>query len=246
VHRLIADATPVVADDLIAGLDLAGRAPAQRPYTIVNFATSADGRATVDGRSGGLGDEGDHEIFRALRGAADAVMAGPGTLSAERYGRMIKDPDRRRLRERRGLAPEPIAVTVTRSGHVATDIPLFAEPEARVVVFSAAPIDLGGAAAQVQTVRAEPEALTMSWVMAQLRADHDVRLLLCEGGPSVFAALLRERLVDELFLTVAAKLAAGEGPGITAGPALPEPANLTLEWALQSDQSLYLRYAVRN
>jgi hypothetical protein len=54
MRKLIASGDELDVDALIAGLDLAGRAPEDRPYTIVNFAASVDGRATVDGRSGGL------------------------------------------------------------------------------------------------------------------------------------------------------------------------------------------------
>ena len=41
-------------------------------------------------------------------------------------------------------SPEPIACMVTRSGDVPIDIPLFAEPEARVVIFTPAEIDTSG------------------------------------------------------------------------------------------------------
>ena len=55
----------------------------------------------------------------------------------------------------------------------------------------------------------EPDALTLPNVMRALWSDFDVRSLLCEGGPTVFTALVRERLVDELWLTLAAKLTGG-------------------------------------
>ena len=44
---------------LIAALALGDRAPADRPYTVANFVSSLDGRASVDGGSTGLGDAGD-------------------------------------------------------------------------------------------------------------------------------------------------------------------------------------------
>lgn len=244
MRRLIADSGEVDVDRLIADLDLASRAPERRPYTVVNFIASADGRATLQNRSGGLSDDGDRQVFGALRSVADAVLAGTGTLRAERYGRLVKDPQRRRERELRGLAPEPIACTITRSGVLPTEIPLFAEPEARVVVFSAAPVDVASARASVKVVVTEPAELTMTAVLEALRSRFGVRLLLCEGGPRLFAALLAEHLVDELFLTVAPKLAAGTGPAITDGPALPELTPLALEWALERGGALYLRYRV--
>ncbi|MGZ4173381.1 MAG: dihydrofolate reductase family protein [Solirubrobacteraceae bacterium] len=244
-RQLLPEHRTVELENLTASLGLAARAPDERPYTLANFVASVDGRATFGGRSGALGDDGDRAMFHSLRGAVDAVMAGTVTMRTERYRRMIADADRRRRRVEAGLAPEPLAVIVTRSGDVPADIPLFDEPEARVAVFTATDVDLAGARAQVDVVRLDSGELTFVTVMRQLRAEHGVRSLLCEGGPTLFGALVREGVVDELFLTLAAKLTGGgRGPTISSGPELPEPAPLRLIWALERAGSLYLRYGL--
>jgi riboflavin-specific deaminase-like protein len=225
-----------------AGLDVGE----QRPYTLVNFVATVDGRAVFDGRSGPIGDEGDRQLFHGLRERVDAVFAGTGTLRAERYGRIARDPERRRRRAAAGLSPEPLACVVSRSGDVPTDIPLFAEPEARIVVFVPSDIDLEPCAAQVEVIGLDRGELTMTTVLRRLRSDYDVHLLLCEGGPTAFGALLQEDLVDELFLTVAPKLAGGDsGPAITSGPPLPDLRALTLLWLLERDGSMFVRYRAR-
>lgn len=244
-RQLLPEYRSVELEDLISGLGLAARSPDERPYTVANFVASVDGRATFGGRSGTLGDDGDRAMFRGLRGAVDAVIAGTVTMRTERYRRVITDADRRRQRAEAGLTPEPLAVIVTRSADVPADIPLFDEPEARVVVFTATEIDLAGARAQVEVVRLDPGELTFVTVMRQLRAEHGVRSLLCEGGPTLFGALVREGVVDELFLTLAAKLTGGgRGPAISNGPELPDPAPIRLIWALERAGSLYLRYGL--
>ncbi len=43
---------------------------------------------------------------------------------------------------REGRSPEPLACLVTRTGELPTDIPLFDEPEAQVIVFTCADIEL--------------------------------------------------------------------------------------------------------
>jgi riboflavin biosynthesis pyrimidine reductase len=235
----------VQIDELLAGLALADRAPADRPYVIANFVASADGRATFRGRSGQLGDEGDREVFRGLRREVDAVLVGTGTLRAERYGRILKLPTSRERRRRRGRAPEPLAITLTRSGDVPLGIPLFAEPEAEVVVFSGREIDVSGVAAAVEVVVLDP--LEPASALRHLRAHHRVRTLLCEGGPAVLAALVRERLLDELFLTLAPQLTGGgTGPALTTGPELEELREMELAGALERSGSLFLRYRLRN
>lgn len=245
--RLYPETGIVEIEAHILGLRLGERAPADRALAVANFVSSLDGRASLQGRSGGLGDDGDKAVFRALRRASDAVLVGTNTLRAENYGRILADPGARRARLARGVAPEPLAVTVTRSGHLPLEIPLFAEPEARVIVFSGAAVDLGDARAQVEVVRLTDDAPGFTAALAHLRRAHGVRLVLCEGGPGVLAALMRENVLDQLCLSLAAKLAGGgDAPAITSGPELPEPAEARLEEVLERNGTLFLRYALRN
>ena len=219
-----------------------GPVPPERPYTVVNFVSSVDGRATVGGRSAPLSDEGDRAHFHVLREVVDAVMAGTGTLRVERYGRLIKNPDARRRRVDRGLSPEPLATVVSRSGQVPYEIPLFSDPEARIVEFTGATAPRP-VAAQRELVTLDPGEVVLTNVMRDLRTRFGVRTLLCEGGPTLFGSLVAERLVDELFLTVTAKLVGGEdNPAIVSGPPLPEPAELRLRSVLEREGSLFLRY----
>ena len=245
LHRLEPDPQGVHASELLSSLNLAGRAHAHRPYTIVNFVASADGRAAFRGRSRDLSDPGDRQIFHGLREHVDAILVGTGTLRAERYGRLVRDPERRHRRAGSGLSPEPLGVVFTRSGSVPTDIPMFAEPAARVVVFAPAPVDTSNLAAQVEVVLLDAGELTLTTMMRRLRSAYDVRSVLCEGGPTLFGALLREDLVDELFLSLAPKLTGGgSAPSITTGPALAELRPLNLIWVAELHSSLYLRYAI--
>jgi riboflavin biosynthesis pyrimidine reductase len=244
-RQLLPDSASVQASDLLAGLRPGSRAPAGRPYTAANFAASADGHVTFAGRSRKLGDEGDREIFHGLREQVDAVLVGTATLGTERYGRIIPDAARRERRLAAGLTAEPLACLVTRSGEVPTAIPLFDEPEARIVIFSARAIAPIRCAAQVEVMRLEPELPALTSALGHLRRGHGVRSLLCEGGPTLFGALLGEGLVDELFLTLAPKLTGGgHGPAVSSGAELAEPASMKLRWLLERNDSLYLRYAI--
>ncbi len=244
-RQLLPHPATVDGGELLATLTDGVQPPPERPYTFVNFVASADGRATLAGRSGGLGDDGDRAMFHGLREQVDAVLTGTGTLRTERYGRILGKAERRERRLAAGRPAEPLACIVSRSGEVPTGIPLFAEPEARVVVYSARPLDLPAVAAQVEVVVLGPDNLTLHAVLRRLRSDHGVQTLLCEGGPTLFASMLAEGLVDELFLTLAPKLAGGgTEPAITTGPELPTPRELAIRWLLERRESLYLRYVV--
>ena len=246
-RQLLPQPATVEVGELLESISLADRAPAERPYAAANFIAGVDGRATFGGRSGQLSDDGDRAMFHGLREHADAVLVGTRTLQTERYGRIIRNAQTRARRVARGRSPEPLACVVTRTGDLPTEIPLFAEPEARIVVFSPAAIDsLQRCAAQVEVIRVNARQPTLSTALRRLRTDYGVRFLLCEGGPTLFGVLLRERLVDELFLTLAPKLAGGgRGPTISTGPELADPRPAALESLLERSGSLYLRYGLQ-
>lgn len=195
-----------------------------RPYVIANFVASVDGHATIDAKSRKLSGRGDRELFYALRERVDAVLVGTNTLRAEHYKRMLPQAERRDRRAAAARPPEPLAVTITRSGHVPREIPLFTETPDNVLVF---------------------EHAELHHALRTLRHDHKVETLLCEGGPTLLGALLRERLVDELFLTLAPSLVGGaSGPAVVSGPPPEAPAQLNLTGVLECDGTLFLRYQI--
>jgi riboflavin biosynthesis pyrimidine reductase len=247
LRRLHPDPATIDTAELLGNLGLGARAHDARPWVVTNFATTADGRATIDGRSGAIGDDGDMEIFRRLRTQVDALLIGTRTLGIEHYGRAVRRPELRAAREALGLAPEPLVATVSRSGRLPLEIPLFAESEANVVVFAPPHTPEPDCAACVTMVRLDPAELTLTAALRHLHAEHGVRSLLCEGGPTLMGALLHEGLDDELFLTLAPQLAGGgSGPTMSSGPALADPAALELVWVLERAGSLYLRYTVQH
>jgi riboflavin biosynthesis pyrimidine reductase len=58
------------------------------------------------------------------------------------------------------------------------------------------------------------------------------------------SALLREGLVDELFLTIAGKLVGGRGALTIVSGLLPHPIELELVWVLCLGSDLFSRYRV--
>jgi riboflavin biosynthesis pyrimidine reductase len=224
-RRVLPAGAEIDAGSYVQSLELHPRQN-DRPYVLANFVASADGHATIDQQSRKLSGSGDREIFYALRERADAVLVGPNTLAAEHYKRMLPAAERRERRLAAGRAAEPLAVTVTRSGWVPRDIPLFADAPDRILVFEGPDTEL-------------------SHMLHTLRSHHNVRTLLCEGGPTLFGALLAEELVDELFLTLAPTLVGGaSGPAVVSGPPPEGKASLELAGVLERDGTLFLRYRV--
>jgi riboflavin-specific deaminase-like protein len=221
-----------------------------RPHLILNMVCTLDGRATLRGHSGPISGRGDRALFHALRIPVDAVLVGAGTVRSERYGRMIRPPEDRGERVARGLAQEPLACIVSGRLVLPEDIGLLQEPSARVLVMTASPASLPGAAAQVEYLR-EPGGgnIDLARALGELRERYSVRSVLCEGGPHLARELFALDLVDELFLTLSPLLAGGEAAGgealrILAGAELEPARSMKLAGILRSESYLFLRYEV--
>jgi riboflavin biosynthesis pyrimidine reductase len=245
-QRALPAGPPASPQDIYSGLDLGAHAPDDRPYVVCNFVSSADGKATVKGKTALLGGHGDLAVFRLLRTQVDAILAGTGTLRVERYGALVRNEQMQAIRVQEGRPAQPAAVVISRSGNVPFDIPLFADGGSRVFIYGPPDLQVPDRAAHVSLQElpdGDASQGELAGVLESLRHDHGIRSLLCEGGPSLFDALLAEDLVDELFLTLAPALVGGQELGITSGPELAHPRAVRLVWALEHDAHLFLRYA---
>ena len=241
--RLLPDPGPTTVAAEVSDLHLVERAHPDRPYVFVNFAATADGRATIEGRSGPIGSEVDTEVLQRLRTQADAVMIGAGTMRVERYGRMVSDPELRAWRERIGLPHDPLAVLVSATMNLPWDAPLFTDGGGRCLIFTSSDKEPPETATPVRVVRF-PKPPDLADCLRHCREERGVRALLCEGGPTVHAQLQAKGLVDELFLTIAPKLTGGIAPRILEGD-LPTVTEMELVSLLESNGELFARYSAR-
>jgi riboflavin-specific deaminase-like protein len=213
--------------------------PADGPWLAVNMVSSLDGRATRDGRSGGLSSPADQAIFHALRARADAVMVGAGTARAERYGAIVRDPAVRAAREAPGQRP-PLAVVASHSLRIDPALPLLADRGSRVVVLTSSDEELPASAATVSYIRGG----SLAEQLGELRQSYGVRTILCEGGPTLNGTLFAGGLVDELLLSLTPLMLGGAEPlTILSGP--PATTELELVQLTEHEGQLYMRYRVR-
>ena len=155
-RRLIPDVVDGLSpSDVASGLRLGELAPPDRPYLVLNMAATADGRVAIGGRSAPVAGSADRALFHELRTQADAVMAGAGTARVERYRRITKTDELREKRSREGVAPEALAVLVSGSLDLPADLPLFEDPDSRVVVVTRSESSIEGASADVAYLRVE-------------------------------------------------------------------------------------------
>ncbi|MBI2984181.1 MAG: dihydrofolate reductase family protein [Candidatus Kerfeldbacteria bacterium] len=197
-----------------------------RPTVVANFVSSLDGVVSLNipGRSGGGEisghDSGDRLIMGLLRTVADAVVVGAGTLHGDpghvRISRYIA-PELETLlsrwRQDRGLPSLPLNVIVSASGRVDLNEPTFHTPDLPTVIMTTLTgqqrliRDHGQGVSATQVRVAGDEALLQPHdILNALHSEFGVQLLLHEGGPTLFGQFLKERLIDELFLTIAPQI----------------------------------------
>lgn len=223
-------------------------APAGRPWVVANMVASADGSATDGaGLSGGLGGAGDRQVFSALRAVADVIVAGAATVTAEGYGPARPSTAAREQRRARGQADRPRIAVATASLRLDPGQRLFAESpaDARPVILTVdeADPDRRRALEAVADVHSAGRAsVDWSTALALLRREYGAAIALCEGGPHTIAQLVADDLLDELCLTVAPTLVAGDGPRIAVGASPGAARPLTLDRAVVADGDLLLRY----
>ena len=206
--------------------------------------TTADGRATLAGRTQGISSETDRDLFHTLRTQVDAVMVGTATIALEGYGPLARRPEVRSRRAALGLAEVPLAVTASRSLELPVDAPLFRDPESRIVVLTNSDREAPSCDAQLVVERFPGEDLDLAAGAERLRSVHGVRAMLHEGGPTLLGAMLAPGLVDELFLTISPMLVGGGEPSVVEGTALARPRRFEVLSVLAHESYLYLRYAI--
>ncbi len=239
MRRLLPDPGPTTVEEQLDGYRPWEDPRPERPLVAMNFVATADGRATIGGVSGPIGSATDTEMLARLRTRFDAVMIGAGTMRAEHYGRVVANAGQRQRREALGLPPDPLMVIVSGRLDLPWDAPLFTEGGGRVLILTACDEEPPATATPLQVLRHESR-VDLGTALRQLRAEHGIRALICEGGPRLHSELLAGGLVDELFLTIAPKLT-GAGPAIVEGE-LPAAAELELAWLLEAEGEIFARY----
>lgn len=219
----------------------------QTPWVRVNFVSSLDGAATLDGVSEGLSSPGDKQVFGMLRELCDVVLVGAGTVREENYRGVRTSERRRTARRARGQSDVPPVAVVTSRARIDPGSALFTDTSVPPIVLTTEDADPGrtraleSAGAEVLVVgedRVDPaQAL-------EALAQRGLLRVLCEGGPGLFGDLLVADLVDELCLTTAPLAVAGAA-GRIARSAAGVATRLQVAHVLDDDGALLTRWVRR-
>lgn len=213
------------------------------PRVRANFIASLDGAATHEGRTAGLNNADDKQVFDLLRMLCDAVLVGAGTLRAEGYADLRLDPAAVAWRKQQSLAAQPTLAIVSGRLDLSPDMAALALAPARPIVFThdRSPLEQRRRLSQAADVVVCGAHALDARAMLMALAQRGLRQVLCEGGPHLFASLIEADCVDELCLTLSPVLENGGAGRITAGAPL-TPRGMRLGHVLSAGDMLMLRY----
>lgn len=245
-HGFVRLLPPGAGDDDVLSLyrDADRSPPGDRPWVLANFVAGLDGSIALEGRVGSLTSEADQVVFGLLRELADVVMVGAGTVRAERYGPVVIDEAGRQRRSARGQEPVPPVAVVTRSLELDLTSRLFNESDVRPLVLTVehADADARRAVEAVADVVVAGETVVEPARALEALAARGVRVVTCEGGPSLITMLLGADMLDELCLTVT-PLVGGDPLRLVADqPRLPLTRFDLAHAVAGGRDELYLRY----
>jgi 5-amino-6-(5-phosphoribosylamino)uracil reductase len=178
---------------------------ADRPYTILSCGISLDGyldAATPERLV--LSNEADLARVDQVRAECDAILVGAATVRHDNPRLLVRSPELRQQRRRRGQPESPVKVTVTAGAHLDPRNAFFSTGTGEKLVYCASR-SVGLAEERLQdvaTVVDGGEPVDPEGMVQDLHA-RGVRRLMVEGGGRVHTQFLTRDLADELHLVIA-------------------------------------------
>ncbi len=224
----------------------------RRPFVVATFAMTADGKVTtrtlapVDFTS----REDKLHLFRQ-RALADAVLIGHTSLKRDNV-RLGIPGDLQQARIKRKQTPAPLRVIISNKGRIDHQLKIFQSDISPVIIFSTKrmPPKYRKALQSKATLHlSDAEHVDLPIMLATLRNKYNVRRLACEGGPTLFRALLKRSFIDQLNLTLAPYMFGGaKAPTLTglSKEFLPHSARCLLIDMRKIGDECFLTYRIKN
>jgi GTP cyclohydrolase II len=177
------------------------RSRADRPYVVLKYAQTLDGRiATSTGDAKWISGESERRVSHAMRAACDAVLVGIGTVVQD-------DPQ---LTVRMVPGTSPVRVVLDSTLRVPDDAKLLGDDALTMIVTTDRSDPDRRAALRRRGVRVEvvpsgPDGVDLGAALGLLRGAR-VESLLVEGGGEVITSMLAAGVVDRMVVGVASTI----------------------------------------
>lgn len=226
-----------------------------RPFVFINVATTVDGKLAPENRRFvPFGSRRDLDFLYQLRARADAVLMGARTVDCA-PGHYGPGPAKyRRMRINRGLPEYNLRVVASGRGTLSPRADIFRYRFSPIIVLTSARASvrnlrrLRGAADDVEIFG--DRQLDFSAAFRWLEKKWRVKKILCEGGGELNTALIRQNLVDEIYVTICPLIFGGRGaPTLADGRGvsrIEQATGLRIKSLKRIGQEIFLVYRVRN
>jgi len=225
-----------------------------RPFVFINVATTVDGKLAPENRKFvPFGSKRDLDLLYELRARADAVLMGARTVDSA-PGHYGPGPAKyRRMRLKRGLPEFNLRVIVSGRGTLNPRSDIFRYRFSPIIV-------LTSGLASVRNLQRLREVADDVEIFGDKELDFDaafrllekkwrVKTILCEGGGELNMALIRQNLIDEIYVTICPFIFGGRGaPTLADGSgvsSLAEAARLRIKSMKRLGQELFLVYRIQ-
>jgi riboflavin-specific deaminase-like protein len=224
----------------------------RRPFVAATFAMTVDGKITTRNFSpvDFTSREDKLHLFRQ-RALADAVLIGYGTLKRDNVRLGLPQADLREARIERGQRPYPIRVIVSNEGKIDNRLNIFQSDISPIIIFSTRrmPRKYQQALGQRATLHlSKAQHVDLAAMLRTLRDKYKIRTVACEGGPTLFRALLERGLIDQLNLTLAPYMFGGvDAPTLTglSKEFLPASVHCSLTGMRTVGEECFLTYKIK-
>lgn len=185
------------------------------------------------------------------RSLGDAVLIGHSTLKRDNVRLGLPGSELREARIKRGQAPYPLRVIVSNEGQIDHRLNLFQTDISPIIIFSTTRMPRPNRIALMDKATlhlSRKREVDLAELLHRLRVEYKVRQIACEGGATLFRALLERGMVDQLNLTIAPFLFGGAGAPTLTGLSrdfLPKTVRCSLQHMRVVGQECFLTYRIK-
>jgi riboflavin-specific deaminase-like protein len=223
-----------------------------RPFVVATFAMTVDGKVTTKNLSpvDFTSREDKLHLFRQ-RALADAVLIGHTSLKRDNV-RLGLPAEMQETRVKRGQSRCPLRVIVSNEGRIDHRLNIFQSNISPIIIFSTKrmprkyqrPLEKKAILHLSKTKHVD-----LTGMLQTLRKKYKVRTVACEGGPTLFRALLEQGLIDRLNLTIAPYMFGGaKAPTLTGvgRKFLPASVHCSLSDMRTIGEECFLTYRIKH
>jgi len=204
----------------------------RKPFVFINIAASVDGKISNEQRRQiRISSNEDLRRVDRLRAESDAIMVGIGTVLSDDPKLTVKSEELRLERIKRGLSENPIRVIVDSKCRIPLNAKVL-NGEAKTIVAVSRQANKNKVKVLmergVEVVEFGKKLVDLRELMNYLY-NIGVRKVMVEGGATLNYSLLKEKLVDEIYVYYGNIIIGGQNsPTIVDGQSFNPPINLEL------------------